>query len=78
MHEQIENFWNIEGYGTRAIRPERAEDHLPNKGKSKENECAEKILEETLKVKDGHYETWLLWKDNDTVLLITGDKLRRD
>ena len=42
LHEQIENFWNIESYGARAIRPKRADNHLPNKGKSKEDERAEK------------------------------------
>ncbi|XP_028416310.1 uncharacterized protein LOC114540230 [Dendronephthya gigantea] len=68
LHEQIENFWSIEGYGTRATGHERAKDYLPNGSMSKEDERAQKILEETFKLKDGHYETGLLWKDDNTIL----------
>jgi hypothetical protein len=69
LHDQIENFWNIEGYGTRAIRPRRDEEHhLSTEGMSKEDERAQKILDQTFTMKDGHYETGLLWKADDTVL----------
>ncbi|CAB4008456.1 Hypothetical predicted protein [Paramuricea clavata] len=69
LHDQIENFWNIEGYGTRAIRPRKDEErHLSTEGMSKEDERAQKILDQTFTMKDGHYETGLLWKADDTVL----------
>ena len=69
LHDQIENFWNIEGYGTRAIRPKRDEErHLSTEGMSKEDERAQKILDQTFTMKDGHYETGFLWKADDTVL----------
>jgi hypothetical protein len=61
LHDPIENFWNIEGYGTRAIRPRRDEErHLSTEGMSKEDERAQKILDQTFTMKDGHYETGFL------------------
>ncbi|XP_028413517.1 uncharacterized protein LOC114536351 [Dendronephthya gigantea] len=68
LREQIENFWSIEGYGTRATGHKRTEDYLPNGSMSKGDERAQKILDETFKLKDGHYETGLLWKDDNTIL----------
>jgi hypothetical protein len=35
---------------------------------SKEDERAQKILDQTFTMKDGHYEIDLLWKADDTVL----------
>jgi hypothetical protein len=69
LHDQIENFWNIEGYGTRAIRPRMDEERpLSTEGMSKEDERAQKILDQTFTMKDGHYETGFLWKADVTVL----------
>lgn len=56
---QVENFWSMEkiGLGDRI-----------DKSASVEDRRAESILEKTTKVVEGHYETGLLWKDDEPQL----------
>ena len=69
LHDQIENFWSIEGYGTRAHRGASGEEvEFSTEGMSKEDERAQRILDRTFTMNDGHYETGLLWKADDIVL----------
>ena len=64
LHDQVENFWNIEGFGTRSDRHIGQLSH----NLSQEDRRAVNILEKTTKLTDGHYETGLLWKNEQVKL----------
>ena len=69
LHNQIENFWSIEGCGMRAHCGASGEEvEFSTEGMSKEDEHAQRILDEMFTMKDGHYETGLLRKADDIVL----------
>ena len=53
MHKQMQNFWTTESFGTKYDEPPR---------KSREDERALKILDDSIKMTGGRYETKLLWK----------------
>ena len=59
IEDQIERFWKIEDYGA-----SKADD----KPLSIEDKRALKILEDTTRVVDGHYEVGLLWKEDQPQL----------
>ncbi|KAK3738189.1 hypothetical protein QZH41_003085 [Actinostola sp. cb2023] len=64
LREQIEKFWKIETYGTRNEVEELQPESL-----SREDVRAVEILDKTTRLTDdGHYETGLLWKRDDTNL----------
>ena len=59
LHDQVENFWKIEGFGTRSDRHIGELSH----NLSQEDRRAVNILEKTTKLTDGHYETGLRLKE---------------
>lgn len=59
MEDQMERFWKIEDYGA-----SKSDD----KPLSIEDKRALKILEDTTRIVDGHYEVGLLWKDDQPQL----------
>ena len=61
MNEEVENWWKTESFGTKFNRD------IP---RSTEDERALKNLEETTNFRAdlGHYETGLLWKDEEVML----------
>lgn len=72
LHDQVENFWKVEEFGTRrACKPEIEKGAVAkhrNHNLSREDMRAEDILEKTTKLTDGHYETGLLWQRDDVQL----------
>ncbi|XP_062702438.1 uncharacterized protein LOC134285524 [Aedes albopictus] len=55
LSKMLEDFCSLENFGVKII------EELP---KSKDDERTEKILNQTLNYKDGHYELGLLWKND--------------
>ena len=53
MHRQIQNFWTTESFGTKYDEPPR---------RSRDDERALKVLNDSIRLTDGHYETKLMWK----------------
>ena len=62
LNEEVENWWKTESFGTKFNR---------DVSRSMEDERALKRLEETISFRAdlGHYETGLLWKDEEVTLL---------
>ena len=56
MRRQIQNFWTTESFGTKYDDPPR---------RSRDDERALKVLDDSIKLKDGQYETRLMWKRPD-------------
>ena len=67
LHEQLENFWNLEAFGTRndyvARNQTDASEHtiLASHNLSREDMRAVDMLQKTPRMCGGHYETGLLW-----------------
>lgn len=59
LDKQLEEFWKIESYGT--AKPE-------SKPLSVEDRRALKLIENSIYLRDGHYQMGLLWKDDNPVL----------
>ena len=59
LDKQLEEFWKVESYGT--ARPE-------SKPLSVEDRRALKLIENSICLRDGHYQMGLLWKDDNPVL----------
>ncbi|XP_015760861.1 PREDICTED: uncharacterized protein LOC107340022 [Acropora digitifera] len=59
LDKQLEEFWKVESYGT--VRPE-------SKPLSVEDRRALKLIENSICLRDGHYQMGLLWKDDNPVL----------
>ena len=59
LDKQLEEFWKVESYGT--TRPE-------SKPLSVEDRRALKLIENSICLRDGHYQMGLLWKDDNPVL----------
>ena len=71
LHDQVENFWSIEGFGTKPVCKPSNEEPVPkhqNHNLSREDMQAVDILEKTTTLNDGHYETGLLWRREDIPL----------
>ena len=59
LHAQVERFWTTESFRTKySVPPSR----------SKKDEAALEMLEASIVLRDGHYETGLLWKRPDIEL----------
>ena len=56
LDEMVQNWWNTDSFGTT---------HSETKPTSHEDRRAVKILEESTKLVDGHFESALLWKSDD-------------
>ena len=73
LHDQVENFWKVEGFGTRStlkpgneVEADRSHRDL---NLSREDMRAVAILEKTTKLTtDQHYETGLMWRRDDVQL----------
>ena len=59
LHTQVERFWLTESFGTKYVTPPR---------RSKKDEAALEMLEASTVLRDGRYETGLLWKRPDIEL----------
>ena len=59
LDKQLEEFWKVESY--RITRPE-------SKPLSVEDRRAPKLIENSICLRDGHYQMCLLWKDDNPVL----------
>ena len=59
LHAQVEQFWLTESFGTKYSSPPR---------RSKKDETALQMLEASTVLRDGHYETGLLWRRPDVEL----------
>ncbi|KAK2561737.1 hypothetical protein P5673_015113 [Acropora cervicornis] len=59
LDKQLEEFWKVESYGT--ARPE-------SKPLSVEDRRALKLIENSICLRDGHYQMGVLWKDDNTEL----------
>ena len=59
LDKQLKEFWKVESYGT--TRPE-------SKPLSVEDQRALKLIENSICLRDGHYQMGLLWKDDNPVL----------
>ena len=70
LHEQIENFWKLEGFGTKSARGCSNDDEslYASHNLSREDKRAVDILQRTTKMCEGHYETGLLWRKDDLQL----------
>ena len=73
LHEQVEKFWKVEGFGTTSILKVKMEGEADCKRRdlvlSREDMRAVDILERTTKLTaDEHYETELLWRRDDVRL----------
>ena len=74
LHDQIENFWNLDAFGTRNDYVSRngtdAKEHstLASHNLSREDMHAVDILQRTTKMRSGHYETGLLWRNEEVQL----------
>ncbi|XP_050394219.1 uncharacterized protein LOC126812082 [Patella vulgata] len=63
LHKLVENFWKLDDFGSKRLNiPERFETE------SIEDKRASMILDKTTRLINGHYESGLLWK-NDNVTL---------
>ena len=60
IHQSLERFWEMDSYGTIPSQPDL--------GCSVDDRQAVEILERTTKKVDGHFETGLLWRDENIVL----------
>ena len=73
LRDQVENFWNVEGFGTRGTLKPRNEVEADcghrDLNLSREYMRAVDIPEETTKLTaDQHYETGMLWRRDDVQL----------
>ena len=72
LSEQIDKFWNLESFGTRADHDSRLETSVCNisapHNLSGEDIRAVEILQKTTRMSEGHYETGLLWRDENVKL----------
>ena len=59
LNNQLEEFWKIESYGTTKSE---------TKPLSAEDRRALKLIDNSICLRDGHYQTGLLWKDDNPVL----------
>ena len=71
LHEQVENFWKVGGFGAKPLCKPIIEEPVPRRQNhylSREDIRAVDILEKTTRLTDGHYETGLLWRKDDVEL----------
>ena len=72
LYEQVDKFWNLEFFGTRADDKGRLETSVSNMSAphnlSREDICAVEMLQNTTRMSEGHYETGLLWRDKNVEL----------
>jgi len=71
LHDQVENFWRIERFGTKPVCKPRNEEPVPkhrNHNLSREDMRAADILEKTTTLNYGHYDTGLLRRREDIQL----------
>ena len=73
LHEQVEKFWKVEGFGTKTTLKTRTDSGADCRRRdlilSREDMRAVNILEKTTKLTaDDHYETGLLWRRDDVQL----------
>ena len=73
LHDQVETFWKVEGFGTKNTFKARTEGDADSKRRdlilSREDMRAVDILTKTAKLNDDdHYETGLLWRKDDIQL----------
>ena len=72
LHEQVDNFWKLEAFRTQSIH-ECGADISDNKTPASHNLSREdmrtaEILQTTTKMSEGHYETGLLWRNEEVKL----------
>ena len=70
LHEQVEKFWKVEGFGTKTTLKTRTDSGADCRRRdlilSREDMRAVNILQKTTKLTaDDHYETGLLWRRDD-------------
>ena len=74
LHEQLENFWNLQVFGTRngyfARNQTDTSEHtiMASHNLSREDTRAVGILQKTTRMCGGHYETVLLWRNEELKL----------
>ena len=72
LYEQVDNFWKLEAFRTQSIRERGAEisDYKTpaSHNLSREDMRAAEILQKTTTMSGGHYETGLLWRNEDVKL----------
>ena len=73
LHDQVENFWKMEGFGTKNTLKTRTDGEADRRRQdlilSREGMRAVDILEKTTKLTAAdHYETGLLWRRDDVQL----------
>ena len=72
LYEQVDKFWNLESFGTHADHKGRLETSVSNMSAlhnlSREDIRAVEMLQNTTRMSEGHYETGLLWRDENVKL----------
>ena len=68
LQDQIEKFWKLEGYGTKAVNRATSHPGFILHHLSQEDLRALEKLKKSTKKRDGHYETGLLWRDENVKL----------
>lgn len=73
LYEQIDKFWNLESFGMHADQESRLKTSICNMSAphnlSREDTRAVEMLQKTTRMSEGHYETGLLWRDENVKLL---------
>ena len=72
LYKQIDKFWNLESFGTHADQESRLKTSICNMSEphnlSREDTRAVEMLQKTTRMSEGHYETGLLWRDENVKL----------
>ena len=72
LYEQVDQFWDLESFGTHADQESRLETRGYNisalHNLLREDIRAVKIPRRTTRISEGHYETGLLWRDENVKL----------
>ncbi|XP_048587898.1 uncharacterized protein LOC125571976 [Nematostella vectensis] len=68
LQHQIERFWDLESFGTKSVGTDKGSPSFISHHLSREDRKAIDKLEKTITKRDGHYETGLLWRDDDVTL----------
>ena len=72
LYEQVDKFWNLEFFGTHADDKGRLETSVSNMSAphnlSREDIREVEMLQNTTRMSEGHYETGLLWRDENVEL----------
>ena len=69
LYEQVDKFWNLESFGTHADEESRLKTSVCNMSAPhnlpREDIRAFEMLQKTIRMSEGHYETGLLWRDEN-------------